>query len=394
MKKTVSILLLVCLLVCSCAFADAEPDAACEEHSWVYVSSYSTTCFVTVKNNSAAPVSVSGRCTALDSEGTVLGTATMNIRVIGPSEESIGVFRFEGITDAEKLEYELAYETPTVSSILSSLLVDSHGNTEGVTVLVTNTASVPASGPLIYCLFFDENDALVSYAYSYLTDYDEELKPGVTLAEQLNSAAAFDHFRLYMSAYAGIGQIAPVTPRVSEADFSFKEYAEATPFDTTYYVAVKSSASVPVGIRANAIAYDADNNVLGAANALIDVLAPGEETVTVFTFYFVTGCDHIRYRLFFDERPRVRSAISDMETRISYSGEDINVTVTNTGEKPIRYANLTALFTDETGAVVSMQMFSCADDEGELKPGVSVTRKITPDVNFESLELYVSGQKD
>ena len=395
MKKTLAVLLLICMLLSSCAFADSEGETPYEGHDWTYISSYSTTLFVTVKNSSDEPVSVNGRCTASDEEGNVLSTATMNIRVIGPGEESVGVFRFEGITEKAQLNYELSYGPVTgVMPVLSELSVEPYPNEEGVTVLVTNRARVSAVSPVLYCLFFDENDELLSYAYSYLTDFDEELKPGVTMAEQMNSAGAFDHYRLYLSAYAREGAYLPKSYRVKEEDFLFTEYAEITPLDTTYYVAVQSNAVIPVGIRANAIAYDAEENVLGAANALIDVLAPGEEAQVAFTFYYVIGCDHIAYRLFFNETPSVLSAISDMSTEISFEEEDIFLTVTNTSDKPIRSAYATVLFADAERAVVASQMFSCADNEGELKPGASLTKKITSEADFEAIEVYVSGQKD
>lgn len=389
MKKTAALMLLICLLVSSCAFANAE--TGLEVHDWVYVSSYSTTVFVSIKNGTGEPVSVDGRCIAEDTGGILLGTASTSVRVIGPGEETVAMFRFEGLTEPCVYDYDLSTGPASAAPVLSDLQAETHLNPEGVTVIVTNAGEVPAENPVLYCLFFDENDVLTSYAYSYLTDYDEELKPGAVMAEQLNAADAFDHCRVYLYAYAGEAPAAPVEPRMKQSDLSFTEYAEETPFDTTYYVIIKNSGEIPVGIRTNAIAYDADGNVLGAANDLIDVLAPGEEAPAVLGFDFVTNCDHISCRVFFDETPGSVSAAADMEKKITYADEDIQLTVTNTGAAPIRHASATVLFADAEGRVVASRMLTFTDDEGEFKPGASVTKKITPDVNFEAILVYCTS---
>ena len=394
MKRCVCVLILLCLLLGSFSSAAEESEPVCGSHEYLFVSSGFVTCFVTVENSTDVALSVSGHCTASDTEGNPLPARSMSIPVLGPGEESVGVFRFDGAVEPSSVSCELSCTVVDTEPVLSSLRLDPYPNEEGVTVLVTNTGAVPAVNPVVYSLFFDEEDMLLSYAYSYLTDYDDRLKPGASMAEQMNAAGPFDHCRLYLSAQPFEGSYTPAPAAVSMADLRFKEYVQKTPLSTTHYVAVTSRADIPVGMHANAVAYDAEGNVRGAANALIDVLAPGEETVAVFTFYYVTDCAYIDFTVFFDESPAVRSAVGDLDTKLTYAGEDIQVTVTNTGEKPVRYAYLTVLFADETGAAVYVETLYCADEEGELKPGAAVTRTVSPGVNYEAIELYVSGETD
>ena len=144
--------------------------------------------FLVVKNNSDSTVSFESNGTAKDSNGNVLGSAECSIDVLGPDEQSIAYFYFDGVTGIDSVDYTKTFDTDSYyKPVISNLDVEGNLNEQNATLTVTNKGSYAAQFVRAYALFFDADNNLIRFSTNYITDGDSEIKPGATLSAQLNS---------------------------------------------------------------------------------------------------------------------------------------------------------------------------------------------------------------
>ena len=70
------------------------------------------------------------------------------------------------------------------------------------------------------------------------------------------------------------------TAAFTEADFETTEYLYDDGHNTRYYIAIKNNSDAVVSISVAGQAIDTSGNILGADDCRLDVLGPGEESLT------------------------------------------------------------------------------------------------------------------
>ncbi len=159
--------------------------------------------FLVVKNNSNANVSVSGNATAKDSSGNAIGAGDMSIDVLGAGETSIGYFYFDSVSGIDSVDYKLKYsDNLYYSPVIGNLEIEQTVNDKNVIVTVTNKGEKAAQFVQAYALFFDENNDVLRYESTYITDDDYEIKIGDTLSGQLDCYKGYDHVEVYFTGRA------------------------------------------------------------------------------------------------------------------------------------------------------------------------------------------------
>ena len=97
-----------------------------------------------------------------------------------------------------KVDYTLDYdENPYYKPVVNDLSVEQTFNDENVTVSVTNNSENPALFVSVYAIFFDSNNNVVNYNSTYITDSDNEIKPGKTISGQLDCYGKYDYAEVY-----------------------------------------------------------------------------------------------------------------------------------------------------------------------------------------------------
>ena len=174
-----------------------------EKKEYLYSDSFSTMDYLVITNNSESTVGISGNATALDSSGNVIGAADCSIDVLAPKEQSICYFYFGNVQNVDHVEYQLSYsEDLYYKPVISNLDVQATINDANVVVTATNKGNYAAQFVEAYVLFFDASGNIVYTNSGYITDDDNEIKPGATLSEQIDTYESFDHVEVYLTGRA------------------------------------------------------------------------------------------------------------------------------------------------------------------------------------------------
>ena len=353
--------------------------------------------FVVVTNNSDAIVSISGNATAKDASGTPIGAGNTSIDVLGPGETSIDYFYFDSVKNIASVDYQLSYSPAKYyQPVIGNLAVQQILNDKNVTVTVTNEGDINAQFVEAHALFFDAAGNVIAHSSNYVTDNDSEIKPGATISAQLDSYGKdYDHAEVYFTGRSD-GKSTPVTEsKVSDADFVIIE----KPFknsigDTLWYLIVKNNSEYDVGFSANATAYDAGGNIIGADDASIDVIGAGQTSICYFYFDSVPGIDHVEYTRSYDTESRYYSdVLHNLSSQITINDQNVILSVTNNGSEEAEFVQAYALFLDGQGNVVAQDSTYVTDEDSEIKPGTTITKQLTVyGKTFDTVEVYFTGR--
>ena len=350
--------------------------------------------FYTVKNNSKAVVSIEGNAVAYDSEGNELGASQRDIDVLGQGETSLMVFYFEDVEEFDHIDCKLDYKTSTFyKPVISNISMEQSINDSNLTIVAKNTGEYNAQFVEAYALFFDENDNVLSYSSTYITDGDSEIKPGASRSVQLDCYKGFDHVECYLTGRS-TGKTTEVKSDVSESDFAVEEYIYEDSIGCSHsYLVITNNSSKTVGIDVNMTAYDKDNGVIGAGSGSIDVIAPGEQSIATVFFDFVQAIDHTEYSLSFDTSPYYESGLADLEIEEHVNDKNVVVTVTNNGSKATKFLQGYALFFDASGNVVDSDSTYIVDGDSELKPGATLSQQLSSYKGFDTVKVFFTARR-
>ncbi len=351
--------------------------------------------FITVTNNSSSNVGVTASGTACDSAGSVIGAAESEIDILGAGETSIMYMYFDSVSGIDHVDYELEYNPSSYyQPVVGAISLEQTINDSNLTLIATNTGTVNAQFVEAYALFFDAEGNIVSYASTYITDDDSELKPGATLSVQLDAYNDFDHVECYLTGRSDGSASEASSSAISDSDFDIKEYIyEDSIGSTSYYLIIKNNSDETVKISGNATAYDSSENVIGAGDCSVDVLGPGEETIAYFYFDFVSGLDHIDYKLNYSESDYYEPVINELSMEQNINDKNVVVTVTNNGTEAAEFVEVYALFFDQDNNIVGTSSAYAIDDDSELKPGESISKQLDIYDSFDHVECYLTGRR-
>lgn len=374
----------------SIVVSDTDFDVTGYQYEDMFASMY----FLIITNNSNAIVSISANGIAKDANGGMIGAADFSIDVIGPGETSIGYFYFDGVKGVNSVDYSFTYDTKSYyQPVISNLIIEQTLNNSNVTIKVTNSGSTCAEFVEAHALFFDSDNNLIGHNYTYLTDNDSEIKPGKSISQQLESYKAYDHVEVYLTGRStGKTAVASAESAVSDNDFEFTEYLYENSFATMYYVVVKSNASIPVAINANAVAKGSNGNTLGASEMSIDILGPGETSIGYFYFSDVTGVASVEYETSYDTNPYYTPVISNLNVAETINNKNVIIAVTNNGTIAAQFVEAVALFFDASNNVIEVSNSYVTDEENEIKMGKTLVEQLDAYTTFDHVEVYFTGR--
>ena len=169
-----------------------------EEYS--YENGVGDTIYILVlKNNSKDTVKVFVNAIAKDASGNIIGAADSEENGIGSGEIICLVNYFDSVEDASDFEYTMTVKQDReCKSVLSELEIRESQTSEKVIVTCTNNGD---NTPFvkISALFFNDGK-LIGYDYGFVVDDESELKPGVTLSEELTYDEEFDEVQVFVRA--------------------------------------------------------------------------------------------------------------------------------------------------------------------------------------------------
>ena len=373
--------------------ANSIPDGF-ETSSYIYESSYGdTTFFLVIKNNTDSAVSISGNALAKDANGGSIGAGNFSVDVLGPGEETITYSYFNNVSGVDSVSFQMVTKTePRYTPVLGSLDVKRFDNGENVSLSVTNNGSVGAQFVEAYALFMDADNNVVRYASTYLTDVDNEIKPGETLYGQLDSYDSYDHALVYLTGRSD-GKANHTEYPFDAAQLSVREFwFESRWGDTYVFLAVTNNSDTDVAVQGNAAALDAAGNVLGAGDLSIDVIGPGQESIGYFYFDDVTGVDHVDYKLQGDPDSYYVDIIAGLEGDASINNNNVVISLTNNGPIPAKFVQVYALFFDANDNMVDWDYVYVTDDDNEIKPGSTLSAQLDTNEAFDYAELFITGR--
>lgn len=361
-----------------------------------YENSFSSMYFLVITNNSKGTVEFSANGIARDANGGMIGVDDLSIDVLGPGETSIGYFYFSDVKDVVSVDYTFEYDTSSYYyPVISNLSVEQTLNNQNVTVKVTNNGNSCAEFVEAHALFFDNNNNIISHASNYVVDNDSEIKPGKSVTTQLDSYESYDHVEVYFTGRSTGKTVDPnAVSAVSDSNFEIAEHLYEDSYSTQYYLVVKSNASIPVGITANATAKDANGAVLGADSMEIDILGPGETSIGYFYFSDVKGVASVEYELSYNTEPYYTPIIGSLTIEQTINNKNVIVGVTNNSTKAAQFVEAYALFFDANNKVIKTASGYVVDDDSEIKPGKTLVEQLDAYCTFDHVEVYFTGRAD
>lgn len=367
-----------------------------ETKDYLFVNEYSNVGFVSVKNNSDANVGVSITGQAYDAGGNILGSQDSSIDVIGAGEESVLVLNFYDIdTPIDHFDYEISYERSRYYGVVADLAAQAAINGENVTLTVTNNGERAAQYLEGLVLFLDANNEVIGYDTAYLTDDDSELKPGATLSAQFNCYNPFDHVECYFDGRSDGSAPKAVSSDFKEGDFEIKEYTFNNGYGSvSYYLVITNNSDKIADISGNATAIGATGNIVGASNCDVDVLGPGETTITGFYFSDAgNDFDHCEYQLSYKVEDYYSPVIGDLSAQASINESNVVLTVTNNGSYAASFVQAYVLFMDANNNVIDVDSAYVTDDDSEIKPGATLNVQLDTYDPFDHIEAYFTGRR-
>lgn len=133
-------------------------------------------------------------------DGSMVGVKNAEVDAIDGGEKSIAVVYND--TPFDHIDYEItAKNVKYYVGILDDLNAETVQNDKKVIVSVKNDGSIPAKYVKAYVLFINKGE-VVDYDYTYVTDSDNEIKPGKTAMKEVSTRDKFDSFEVY---FEGVG---------------------------------------------------------------------------------------------------------------------------------------------------------------------------------------------
>ena len=352
----------------------------------------STYIYAVVTNPFDYAATVNGNATARDANGNLIGAAQCNIDVVGPGETSIGEFRFQKVIGVHS--YDVSFQTSAAkyfSPVVGSLSVDEYLINDGVVVNVTNDGKFDAEFVQAYAIFLDPSNQVIDVESIYVTDDQNRIVPGDSVAVQMDCNGIYDHVKVYFRGRSA-GNVSKPNVSADDGDFIYQEYSYPFGKYTYYYLAATNNKDIPVSAEVHALAYDAEDNIIGAAKDDIDVVGPGQSSICELAFNGSREIDHITYKVYYDDTPLFRDVLANLSVEGSINTNNVILSVKNTGTYAAEYVKAYVLFLDTNGNVVSCEEKYITDSDNEIKPGASQVVQLDCKKEFKNVEVLFTGR--
>lgn len=155
--------------------------------------------FLVVKNNSTETVEINVNAVAKDIDGNTIGAANSSEQAVASGQEVCLCNYFDSVKNADKFEYTMSVKKDVYyESAMDDVSVEESKTDQKVVLTCTNNGEDAAQFVEAYALFFKDGK-LINYDSTYIVDDDSEIKPGATIAGELNCYDGYDDVKVYVN---------------------------------------------------------------------------------------------------------------------------------------------------------------------------------------------------
>lgn len=120
------------------------------------------------------------------------------------------------------------------------------------------------------------------------------------------------------------------------------------------------------------------------------IRAFGKDTTIAQLFYCKTAYTSVNYNVVTKPLDYDQPVDANLKADVAAKGEDVTVTVTNTGNVTAEFVEYYVIYY-KGGKVVGYNMGYCDDDNDEIKPGATVTKDEHSYSEYSNAKVYVHG---
>lgn len=352
--------------------------------------------FYIVTNNTDKDLSVQISGSGYDEKGTLTEDAMGSIDVLGAGETSICYLYFTYGTDVDHVDYEVKTSEDIYGSpVLSDIGYDYAFTDQGIILAAENMGDKAAVFLQAYVFFFNDDEEIVGYGNTYFADADSELKPGQIIYGQVNAYEDFSYAEIYFSGAAGTNW--NTDEQLDSEEIGSNVDTEIYVFQNEYssfaYLEMTNNSGTDVCPTGNAVAYDADGNMVSATSSFTSILGDGETSIMEFYFTPDSGVEiaDVQYSLSFAKPYNMVALQKDIEVTAEETEDgSISVTMKNNSDKTIQYPEVKILFFDQSGNVTGAESAYPQDENYELVPGDEQTATVYVYTDYDYFKYYVS----
>ena len=179
------------------AFDAAAVESQLEVKQYGFKSGIWNYAFLEITNNSDFDLDITANANFYDENGQLVGAKTTNE---GPVEHgTTAILYFMPDEDYATMKYDLELsEDEYYEGVVSDLSYETTEAENKVILSVTNNGTESAEF-VEACMLFYKGDELVDFERNYVTDSDNEIKPGKTLNQEMSCYENFDSYKVFFS---------------------------------------------------------------------------------------------------------------------------------------------------------------------------------------------------
>ena len=288
-----------------------------------------------IKNTSDIPLQFDILADAKDKNGNFISRGGLILDYVAPGETTFADIKFDGFTDVANVDCEVLVNEAIEDLYSNFDKLENKGYRSGNSVIaaLTNKGNNDATFPVISCTFYDADNNIVYYESKEAEEVLRTIRPGDTYYVQFASHVDFDHYELHSRAILSKSDI-DFYNKVYESNKSFtmKDFIYNGENMSTSLLVVKNNSDKDVSAKANAVAYDENGNIIGAADGVFEVIGKGEEAATEIGFPDTKNISRIDYYLSCTNEPFNKAALKDLTFNVGENGNGFSVTAKNNGK--------------------------------------------------------------
>ena len=187
---------------------------------------------------------------------------------------------------------------------------------------------------------------------------------------------------------------APLSQNANQPDKASEDYKLIKDYKWSSYrnyegLVIQNTSGSTKDYDAKVMFYDKKNQLIGVGNFSADVVAAGKEALILCSNE--SAFDHIDYTISAKES-RYNEVQSFIDIDIQIADNKAILIAKNNGSVAAQFVQYNCLFIDGKGHVVGTGWGYLTDDDSELKPGMTEFREESCYETFKKVELYFTGR--
>ena len=161
---------------------------------------------------------------------------------------------------------------------------------------------------------------------------------------------------------------------------------------TRHFMVIRNDSNVTLNVNTSSLAYDSTGAIISAADSEFDALGAGCTSFVCEAFETDETIAKYNTTIKASQSKYYESVIDDISYVTNKIKDGAVMQVTNNGSKAAMFLKGNALFF-KGGELVYYEQNYYVDDDSELKPGDTITKQVTCNKDFDSIEFYVDGRR-